>query len=408
MQNYLDTLDKIITEGVDKANITGSGVGVGRRSLFNVNLEFDISEKFPLLTARKLNFSKIFTELAWMMSGMTNIRNLVLRGCNYWDYNAYDYYLKQLSYPPDMKVIPEDHEKLSFPDFIDKIRDTALKELHFGDEYVIGRYRLGDLGSVYGEQIRAYAAEFTGYGSAIDQLAGVLDGIIHDPEGSRHLVTMWNPYSNPYNAIPACHHSFQFYLEPFLDKELEAIVKGVKIKMEKLLKTTQTKADRNYYKKIYDSIVEGTKTNREICQQVQAPMYKMNLKFHMRSNDFVMGAPSNIAFYALLNHLVCKAIGLAVPNKVVMDVTDCHIYHNHIEKAKVMLQREPRELPTLYVTPAFKSLNHLLKAEELMYTYLDAHLLEPQEKQPIRIENYNPHAGISFPFNGLNPIEVYK
>ena len=408
MQQYLDNLDNILSQGVEKFNEEGSGVGVGRISLFNVNTTYDISSTFPLQTIRRLNFDKIFTELAWMISGRTNIKELVMRGCDYWNYNAYDYYLQNLNATEDLKTIPEDHEKLTFKDFITSIKKKKFSELHFGEEPMAGQYRLGDLGGVYGQQLRQFNLELFGYTQGDDQFGHFLRHLENDPESSRHFVSMWNPISNKFSAIPPCHHSFQVYMTRFTEHEMEQVLKGATERIRRQLETEKDSVESKYLKDILEDI-EGSKRPRiDICRELSLPCYYLDLKFHMRSNDYIMGAPSNIAFYALLSYLICSAIAIAVPNKLIHDVGDCHIYSNHVEGAKKLLKREPRPLPTLWVSPQINQVEYILNPDILMYKILDSSLYGTEEQKLVKLENYNPYKGIRFLFNGLNSSEVYE
>jgi len=154
MQQYLQLVSKVLTEGTDRPDRTGTGT----RSLFGHQMRFDLSAGFPLLTTKKLHLKSIIYELLWFLRGETNVRWLQERGVRIWD--------------------------------------------EWADEN-------GDLGPVYGSQWRSWP---DGRGGTIDQIANVAHSILTKPESRRHIVTAWNPAEVDEMALPPCHCLFQFYV----------------------------------------------------------------------------------------------------------------------------------------------------------------------------------------------------
>lgn len=154
MKTYLDLMQKILEEGVDRPDRTGTGT----RSLFGVQMRFDLAEGFPLLTTKKLHFKAIAYELLWFLAGQTNIRSLQAQGIHIWDAWA-------------------DAE--------------------------------GELGPVYGAQWRAWP---DGRGGHIDQMQEVVQRLKTDPFSRRLVVSSWNPAQIKEMALPPCHMLFQFYV----------------------------------------------------------------------------------------------------------------------------------------------------------------------------------------------------
>lgn len=154
MQQYLDLLDRVLTQGVAKADRTG----VGTRSVFGHQMRFDLAEGFPLVTTKKLHVKSIIHELLWMIAGETNVGYLNQRGVTIWD------------------------------------------------EWADAQ---GDLGPVYGHQWRSWP---TPDGQTIDQLSDVLELLRTNPDSRRMIVTAWNPADVPRMALPPCHLLFQFYV----------------------------------------------------------------------------------------------------------------------------------------------------------------------------------------------------
>ncbi|WP_428644636.1 thymidylate synthase [Roseibium sp.] len=154
MQQYLDLLEKILEEGVDRGDRTGTGT----RSIFGHQMRFDLSKGFPLVTTKKLHLRSIIYELLWFLAGDTNIRYLKENGVKIWD--------------------------------------------DWADEN-------GELGPVYGYQWRSWPAPD---GRSIDQIANLLTMIRTNPESRRLIVSAWNPALVDEMALPPCHSMFQFYV----------------------------------------------------------------------------------------------------------------------------------------------------------------------------------------------------
>ena len=154
MRQYLDLMERILADGVEKCDRTGTGT----LSVFGHQTRFDLAAGFPLLTTKKLHLKSIIYELLWFLAGDTNIKYLNDHGVSIWD--------------------------------------------EWADER-------GDLGPVYGRQWRSWPARD---GGAIDQIANLTDAIRHNPDSRRLIVTAWNPADVDKMALPPCHCLFQFYV----------------------------------------------------------------------------------------------------------------------------------------------------------------------------------------------------
>jgi thymidylate synthase len=152
MRQYLDLMERVLSEGVEKRDRTG----VGTRSIFGHQMRFDLNAGFPLLTTKKLHVKSIIYELLWFLRGDTNIKYL------------------------------DDHG------------------VHIWDEWADAN---GDLGPVYGRQWRSWP---TPEGGSIDQMANVVAEIRRNPDSRRLIVTAWNPAENDLMALSPCHCLFQF------------------------------------------------------------------------------------------------------------------------------------------------------------------------------------------------------
>ncbi|MBU1202920.1 thymidylate synthase [Patescibacteria group bacterium] len=188
MKQYLQLLQKIMDEGVDKSDRTG----VGTRSVFGAQARFDLSEGFPLLTTKKVFLKGIIHELIWFVRGDTNIKYLVDNGVRIWNEWPYQKYLEANGladkYP---KYTPEWEEKMQ--EFVDNVKND--------DEFA---KKWGDLGPVYGKQWRDFGG--------VDQLKDVIERLKTNPNDRRMIVSAWNPPEIPKMALPPCHLLYQFYV----------------------------------------------------------------------------------------------------------------------------------------------------------------------------------------------------
>ena len=154
MKQYLELLDRILTEGVKKEDRTGTGTV----SIFGNQMRFNLDEGFPLLTTKKLHLKSIIYELLWFLRGDTNIKYLKEHGVSIWD--------------------------------------------EWADEN-------GELGPVYGHQWRSWPDE---NGGTIDQIENVVNMIKNNPDSRRMIVSAWNVAEVERMALPPCHTMFQFYV----------------------------------------------------------------------------------------------------------------------------------------------------------------------------------------------------
>ena len=182
MRQYHELMDRVLREGIDKSDRTGTGT----RSVFGHQMRFDLAEGFPMVTTKKLHLKSILHELIWFISGDTNIRYLCQNGVRIWDDWPFATYAKSA-----------DYDGIDMKEFAARIASDA----DFAAKW-------GDLGPVYGYQWRFWP----GPNGPVDQLRDVLEGIRRNPDGRRHIVSAWNPGYIDQMALPPCHAFFQFYV----------------------------------------------------------------------------------------------------------------------------------------------------------------------------------------------------
>jgi len=171
----------------------------------------------------------------------------------------------------------------------------------------------GDLGPVYGRQWRSWQ---TPTGQHIDQITQLIGQLKNNPDSRRHIVTAWNPSDVDDMALPPCHCLFQFY------------------------------------------VANG----------------KLSCQLYQRSADIFLGVPFNIASYALLTQMLAQVCDLQVGD-FVHTLGDAHLYLNHIDQARLQLQRRPGALPSLKINPDVKDI--------FAFTFDDFELLDYQAQAHI-------------------------
>lgn len=304
-KQYLDMLQDIMDNGSDKEVFLTPEVldqykerGIQPpfiRSVFGRQMRFDVSEKFPLLTTKKVFARGIIVELIWFLSGSSNIKYLVDNNVHIWDEWAFKRYFKK------REELGKENSDLDLGEMSQEEFIAKLKELPQDSSFV---QEWGDLLCVYGKMWRNWPASD---GRKIDQLGWVIEGLKTKPARKSYVISGWNPdfiYSmaskgNANEVPPFCHTTFQF------------------------------------------AVTHGN---------------KLNLGLYQRSADMFLGVPFNIASYALLLRMVAQVTGLEV-GEFVHSFGDAHIYSNHMDQVKEQLSREIREFPTIKINPNVKNID---------------------------------------------------
>jgi thymidylate synthase len=292
-EQYQSLLLDIGSNGVNKTDRTGTGT----ISVFGRQIRHKMSEGFPLLTTKKMHWKSIVTELLWFLRGDTNIKFLLDYDCNIWNGDAYKRYERANTW--ELQDTPPMNE------FIKRIKE---------DETF--RKTWGELGPIYGKQWRDW--------NGIDQIQNLINELKTNPDSRRLMVNAWNVGELDQMVLPPCHYGFQVYTrELSFDERVR-----LKLKPEDLLKERVT---------------------HETLDKLNTPKRAISLMWNQRSVDTFLGLPFNIASYGLLLEIIAKEVDM-VPDELIGNLGDVHLYSNHIEQAKEQIGRTPYELPSVKIT----------------------------------------------------------
>ncbi len=340
-KQYKTLLQDILENGVEKKDRTGTGT----ISVFGRQIRHKMSEGFPLLTTKKMAWKTMVTELLWFLRGDTNIKFLVDNGCHIWDGDAFKNYINKTN-----------EYKGDWPDTMDEFIERIKTDDKFAKKW-------GELGPVYGKQWRSWSAgvleDKHGFGN-IDQIANLINDLKTNPDSRRLMVNAWNVGELDQMVLPPCHYGFQVYTRELSSQERKDIYD----------KSNHAKdifpTDENGWNNLFDGFNIPTRT--------------ISLMWNQRSVDTGLGLSFNVASYSLLLMMLAKQINM-VPDEVIGNLGDVHLYLNHIEPIKEQLTREPYPLPTVKISD--RVVNDISE-----YTLDD-----------ITLENYQSHPPIKMPLS---------
>ena len=385
--DYLKLLKDVLENGKEKEDRTGTGT----ISVFGRQIRHDMSRGFPLLTTKKMYWKGIVTELLWFLRGDTNIKYLVDNDCHIWDGDAYKSYLKKSKDKVDSNSIPyqnlylygtvidatpENPRQYSKEEFINKIKTN--------DEFA---NKWGDLGPVYGKQWADWGGqpgyletktitdtngsmswpERVGKSNGINQIQNAIDTLKNNPDSRRIMVSAWNVGELDQMTLPPCHYGFQVYTRELSDKERYDY----------------------WFKNNYETGMEYNESNIPNFDDdyyTITPKRSISLMYNARSQDVPLGTPFNIASYALLLVIIAKMVNM-VPNELISNMGDCHIYKNQIDGIKEQLTREPYPLPKLVIS------------YDVNFTGTIDEFLNSCSISDFKIEDYKSHSTIKMPLS---------
>ena len=402
---YTDLLKSILEYGVVKSDRTGTGT----KSIFGYTIRHNMKHGFPLLTTKKMAWKSIVTELLWFLNGDTNIKFLLDNNCHIWDGDAYKGY--------EAQCVTHTVDPMSKEQFISAIKLGNNKEPNFIPD--LTGYKLGDLGPIYGKQWRKWQGWMNweedgrkGMGSLwYDQIQRLLADLKRNPDSRRLMVNAWNVAELDQMVLPPCHYGFQVYTRLLTPHE----------RLEILQEKGGGRLDGTPLRAGYEDQYE----------MFNIPTRAISLMWNQRSVDAFLGLPFNIASYGLLLSLLAKEVNM-VPDELIGNLGDTHLYLNHIEQAEEQIGRRLTfdERYALYTGNdktweedggnAYGKINGLdimddagipLRTREpyklptlnlnFDYTYWDGYVVEwdkiPMDK--ITIENYKYHPTIKAPLS---------
>ena len=303
-KQYTALLQDILDNGVKKGDRTGTGT----ISVFGRQIRHKMSEGFPLLTTKKMAWKTMVTELLWFLRGDTNIKYLVDNDCHIWDGDAFKNFLNKSEGDPDMIWNQEQ--------FIYKIKTD--------DEFA----RVwGELGPIYGKQWRNWEGvtktQLTstsyelGWGN-FDQIANLISELKTNPDSRRLMVSAWNVGELDQMVLPPCHYGFQVYTRELSWEERYEYMYNTNVRADDGLRPPLTP---------------------EMLEEYNIPTRAISLMWNQRSVDTFLGLPFNIASYGLLLEIIAKAVNM-VPDELIGNLGDTHLYSNHIEQAKEQIGRD--------------------------------------------------------------------
>jgi thymidylate synthase len=330
---YLDLLqDIIIRNGVSKSDRTGTGT----LSVFGRQFRHKMSDGFPLLTTKKMYWKGIVVELLWFLRGDTNIKYLVDNGCHIWDGDAYKNYLKEHSKNPNETAGLNDGTPFDKNEFIALIQSSNAFA-----------HKWGELGPIYGKQWRGWTKfedeskehnEWYISSEPIDQIQNLIRDLKTNPNSRRLMVTAWNPAEIDKMTLPPCHYGFQVWTR--------------KLSLDERNDLLNKKTNRSHKRENCFSGEEFERETLQDCKAFNIPTRAISLMWNQRSVDTFLGLPFNIASYGLLLSIIAEAVNM-VPDELIGNLGDVHLYNNHMGAVTEQLRREHHPLPSLRINTEY-------------------------------------------------------
>ena len=351
-KKYIDLLQDILDNGVTKETRNGETL-----SVFGRQIRHKMSDGFPLLTTKKMYWKGIVTELLWFLRGDTNIKYLIDNDCHIWNGDA-------------MKNYENHNGEIDWGPFITK-EEAFVEQIKTDDEFA---KKWGDLGPVYGKQWRSWKHmgpksqqemldENTNWPwktTEIDQIANLIQDLKTNPDSRRLMVSAWNVGELDQMTLPPCHYGFQVYTRELSFEERIVWMKDNSPTREVILPQS----------------LGPEFSMDEFFEPYGVPKRAISLMWNQRSCDVPLGIPMNIASYGLLLTMIADEVNM-IPEELIGNLGDCHIYLNQMNGVKEQINRKPFELPTVYVRDGI----HCSSVNDVI------------------LENYQSHPKIYFPLS---------
>ena len=364
---YLDLLEYILDNGVEKKDRTGTGT----LSVFGHQIRHNIQDGFPLLTTKKMAWKTMVTELLWFLRGDTNIKYLVDNNCHIWDGDAYKNYEKEFEKGSHL-------EGTGLLWMVKESKETFIYKIKTDDEFA---KKWGELGPIYGKQWRSWEKwyidenqRYLTFTKKIDQIQNLINDLKTNPDSRRLMVNAWNVGELDQMVLPPCHYGFQVYTRELSTQERYVIARSQSAKY-KCPKWDVIDIDVNG-----NPIPKYSHTQDEHYDKYGIPKRAISLMWNQRSVDFGLGAPFNIASYGLLLEIIAKEVNM-VPDELIGNLGDVHLYLDHIEPIKEQLTREPFQLPKLKIKQ--HSIDEPSPLTKPQYWHPDDFVIENYQSHPI-------------------------
>jgi len=394
-KQYQDLLQDILDNGVEKKDRTGTGT----ISVFGRQIRHKMSEGFPLLTTKKMPWKSIVTELLWFLQGNTNIKWLVDNGCNIWNGDAYKNYLIECDKIVKSHSFSDEPERFTQEEFINNIKTD--------DKFA---KKWGELGPIYGKQWRKWkgklvdkSIEFDAHTAwvpeQIDQIQNLINDLKTNPDSRRLMVNAWNVGELDQMVLPPCHYGFQVYTTELSD-----------------LRRYNIWFNNNYETGMERFFDPNNLPDFDNSYYVPTPKRAISLMWNQRSVDTFLGLPFNIASYGLLLEIIAKEVNM-IPDELIGNLGDVHLYTNHIEQAKEQIGRKyTHEERTKLLKQAMGEENYNKSVDELMpfggglSEYYDSYKIPNKTREPYKLPSLKfspcPITGIDMEYQSIAQFQI--
>jgi thymidylate synthase len=315
-KQYQVLLQDILENGIQKTDRTGTGT----ISVFGRQIRHNMNEGFPLLTTKKMAWKTMVVELLWFLRGDTNIKFLLDYDCHIWDGDAYKRYVTEFT-----KENPYAQPNT---------KDTFILKIKHEKEF---SNKWGELGPIYGSQWRSWRVGkgiettlktednqtlYEAGSMYIDQIQNLINDLKTNPDSRRLMVNAWNVGELNQMVLPPCHYGFQVYTTELSD-----------------LRRYNIWFNNNYETGMERFFDPKNLPDFDNPYYTPTPKRAISLMWNQRSVDTFLGLPFNIASYGLLLEIIAKEVNM-IPDELIGNLGDVHLYSNHIEQAKEQIGRK--------------------------------------------------------------------
>jgi thymidylate synthase len=284
-------------------------------------------------------------------------------------------------------------------------KDEFIEQIKTDDEFA---KKWGDLGPIYGKQWRSWYTrelmfrsdvvgepqslpEFFEVKVPIDQIQNLINDLKINPDSRRLMVNAWNVGELDQMVLPPCHYGFQVYTRELSlnDRILEYAKRGL---------------DPYEFMKYKSGLIIPESKTLEVLNKYNIPTRAISLMWNQRSVDSALGWPFNVASYGLLLELLGKMVNM-VPDELICNLGDVHLYNNHLEGAREQISRTPYELPKLNINTEFWPTESgecgvgPIDALAVLRSFSDDNFCKCLIEEDIQLVNYQSHPKIYFPLS---------